>query len=412
MELRLSDEEEADSGLLGLNLSDDEAQDSGPSVEMLPLEPELEEPAPVIPIQEVETPDTFQFPGDAIESPEQKISVVPEEEQIDLGMPFEIERDISEESHSAQQYEDSKVGMKPPDLSPPEEPVKVKQESSEAEELDFEIEFEEPPKSDDTDVLPAVGVDKDQLIQSPSVERRESSTDEHSHSGVDELDLDSIMMEEGGTGDEEAEVSPFREITGQDIAFDSEEELLAEDDLFLDAVYYEIEKNVAEEFEAIIFWLKEVEKQRTSTIEKNMMEIFDEFKKGVDEKIGQEDYDTRYNLGIAYKEMGLLEEAIHEFLISSKHPLKFFDSAGLLGMCFREKGMFSEAVSWFIKAAESPDRKKEEYLAVKFELVMTYRLQEDFESAAAVAEEIMRMDSTYRNITEISEEIKRSMSLG
>jgi hypothetical protein len=326
-------------------------------------------------------------------------------------MPFEIERDIAEESHSAQEYEDSKVDMKPPNIQPPEEQIKVIDEPAGAEELDFEIEFDEPPKTDDTDVLPAVGVEKDQLIQSPSAAPREVTAEEHAVSGAEELDLDSIMMDEGDGGEQEAEASPFKEITGQDIAFDNEEELLAEDDMFLDAVYYETEKNVSEEFEAIVFWLKEVEKQRTSTIEKNMMEIFDEFKKGVDEKIGQEDYDTRYNLGIAYKEMGLLEEAIHEFLISSKHPLKFFDSAGLLGMCFREKGMFSEAVSWFIRAAESPDRKIEEYLAVKFELVMTYRLQEDFESAAAVAEEIVNMDSTYRNITEIYEEIKRSLSM-
>ena len=105
---------------------------------------------------------------------------------------------------------------------------------------------------------------------------------------------------------------------------------------------------------AIKYWVEELQKQRTSTIEKNMMEIFKEFKKGVDEKIGQEDYDTRYNLGIAYKEMGLIEEAIHEFLISSKHPLKFFDSAGLLGICFREKGMMDESIGWFEKALATP----------------------------------------------------------
>jgi tetratricopeptide (TPR) repeat protein len=419
MELKLSDEEDAGAEPEGLSLLDEDEAPSEPSVEMFPLEPDMEEPAPAAPMPDVEAPEAFQLSEDALQSPEQEIPVVPEvpevpeEEPVDLGMPFEIERDIAEESHSAQEYEDSKVGMKAPDIEPPEEIVKIKDEPAGAEVLDFEIEFEEPPRTDDTDVLPTVGVDKDQLIQSPSAEPREITTDEHAPSGVDELDLDSIMMDEGGGEQEqEAEASPFKEITGQDIAFDSEEELLAEDDMFLDAVYYEIEKNVAEEFEAIIFWLKEVEKQRTSTIEKNMMEIFDEFKKGVDEKIGQEDYDTRYNLGIAYKEMGLLEEAIHEFLISSKHPLKFFDSAGLLGMCFREKGMFSEAVSWFVKAAESPDRKVEEYLAVKFELVMTYRLQEDFESAAAVAEDIIKMDSGYRNITEIYEEIKRSIALG
>jgi tetratricopeptide (TPR) repeat protein len=137
-----------------------------------------------------------------------------------------------------------------------------------------------------------------------------------------------------------------------------------------------------------------------------MMEIFKEFKKGVDEKIGQEDYDTRYNLGIAYKEMGLIEEAIHEFLISSKHPLKFFDSAGLLGICFREKGMMDEAIGWFEKALGTPDRKDDEYNAVKYELVQTAKLKDDFLYAKKLAFEILKKDPNYRDIKAVFAELQ------
>ncbi|HLP60866.1 MAG TPA: tetratricopeptide repeat protein, partial [Candidatus Deferrimicrobium sp.] len=217
------------------------------------------------------------------------------------------------------------------------------------------------------------------------------------------------IMEHGGEfGDGDMETdSPFKEIGGSDMGFEPEEDLLEGEALFLEEAFFDLENNTNQELEAISFWLKEVEKQRTSTIEKNMMEIFDEFKKGVDEKIGHEDYDTRYNLGIAYKEMGLLEEAIHEFQISSRHPAKFFDSAGLLGLCFREKGMFSEAVNWFEQALEAPGRKDEEYLAVSYELVITYKLQEDYHSAKKAAEDILRVNPGYRDIAALHEEIKR-----
>jgi len=193
---------------------------------------------------------------------------------------------------------------------------------------------------------------------------------------------------------------------GAEHGFDSDEDLLAEEATFLDEPYLETEKNVRSELDAIAHWLKELEKQRTSTIEKNMMEIFEEFKKGVDEKIGKEDYDTRYNLGIAYKEMGLLEEAIHEFLISSKHPVKFFDSAGLLGMCFREKGMFSEAINWFDKALKTPSRRMEEYLAVKYELVMTHKQSGDYTEAKKMLVEILKESPQYRNAVQLYQEIK------
>ncbi|MCP5106283.1 MAG: tetratricopeptide repeat protein [bacterium] len=338
----------------------------------------------------------------------------PVEDELFGDAPFEIERDIAEESHSVQEHEDSKVGMKVPDIqSRDDEQVKIERnEFNEVDDMEFEIEVEEPVEEE---ILPDIEIDKEQLIQSPSVDPRErsgDSIDERSASGIEDLnlDLDSVMMmdeQEPARGRSE---SPFKEIGTTDLGYESDEDLLDGEPLFLEEAYFEIEKNAPDELEAILFWLKEVEKQRTSTIEKNMMEIFDEFKKGVDEKIGHEDYDTRYNLGIAYKEMGLLEEAIHEFLISSKHALKFFDSAGLLGMCFREKGMFSEAVTWFEKAAEVPDRKLEEYLAVKFELVMTYRLQEDFLSAKRIAEDILRTDSGYRNIVEIYEELQRNLA--
>lgn len=221
----------------------------------------------------------------------------------------------------------------------------------------------------------------------------------------DPLELNDLLKDEVVSEHTE---SPFQEISQTDIPFDPDEDLLGEDLLVFDSPheFMSTEENIPAELTALNFWVKELEKQRTSTIEKNMMEIFEEFKKGVDEKIGTEDYDTRYNLGIAYKEMGLIEESIHEFLISSKHPLKFFDSAGLLGMCFRDKGMNEEAIAWFERALETSGRQKEEYLAIKYELVQTLKAKEDYERALTYITEIRGEDQDYRDIAQLHSEIK------
>ncbi len=266
---------------------------------------------------------------------------------------------------------------------------------SEISEKQYEIEIEEP---EDLSEVVVDEIDKEMIIQSPNIKKKKDFNDVNLSSSGVLLSLDNAIEEDVDLQDSK----PFEELSSVDIAMDSEEELLKEEVTFSNEIQFiENEKVVADELVAIEYWLNELEKQRTSTVEKNMVEIFEEFKKGVDEKIGQEDYDTRYNLGIAYKEMGLLEEAIHEFLISSKHPSKFFDSAGLLGMCFREKGLMDDAINWFRKALEEKGRKSEEYLAVKYELITSYKIKEDYQSALEVAENISKLKPNYRDIEEL-----------
>lgn len=272
------------------------------------------------------------------------------------------------------------------------------------ENISFEI--EEDSSGRPVENVPISELDSD-FFQSVPDKSPATGTNSNTASGADFLGIDGIV-EDTGTGFG----SPFGGGADQQgfPSLESEDDLLGDDSFLLDVEeYFEIEKKVSGELQSIDFWIKELERQRTSTIEKNMREIFQEFKKGVDEKIGQEDVDTRYNLGIAYKEMGLLEEAIHEFLISAKQPVKFFDSAGLLGMCFREKGMFDDAISWFKKALNTPDRRQEEYLAIKYELLLCFRLQEDPRSAMAMIEDIRKENPTYRDIERLYLEISKKL---
>ncbi len=314
---------------------------------------------------------------------------------------IEIQSSIAQESDHLQQFEDSKVEIRLDGLLNKSDEKIVANDFAEIDNFQFEIEMEEP---EGQEAAPFIEIDQEQIIQAPAASPKNAPADpSFLGSSADFLDIDNIFTsEEAPAGSE----SPFHEIDESDLA-ESEVDILKSESLFLeDEDLFETEKLVPLELSAIKYWVEELQKQRTSTIEKNMMEIFKEFKKGVDEKIGQEDYDTRYNLGIAYKEMGLIEEAIHEFLISSKHPLKFFDSAGLLGICFREKGMMDESISWFEKALTMSDRKDDEYNAVKYEMVQTAKLKEDYLYAKKLAFEILRKDPNYRDIKAVFQELQ------
>ena len=103
-----------------------------------------------------------------------------------------------------------------------------------------------------------------------------------------------------------------------------------------------------------------------------LADIFKEFKKGVDKQLGKEDYDTRYNLGIAYKEMGLIDEAIAEFQLAAKDEGRLLECSSMLGICFLEKGMPKLAVKWFEKGLTAPGRSEEEYQGLRYDLAMAH----------------------------------------
>jgi tetratricopeptide (TPR) repeat protein len=78
--------------------------------------------------------------------------------------------------------------------------------------------------------------------------------------------------------------------------------------------------------------------------EQSLEEIVEGFKKGVAEHLSPTDYDTHFNLGIAYREMGLLDEAIGEFQIAAKDPRHLVLCCSMLGLCFLDKGLPELAV--------------------------------------------------------------------
>jgi tetratricopeptide (TPR) repeat protein len=77
--------------------------------------------------------------------------------------------------------------------------------------------------------------------------------------------------------------------------------------------------------------------------EEGLKEIFQEFQRSVKEQLGDEDFETHYNLGIAYKEMGLMDEAVAEFTLAEKSPTRRLNAVSMIALCLREMGRFDES---------------------------------------------------------------------
>ena len=100
-----------------------------------------------------------------------------------------------------------------------------------------------------------------------------------------------------------------------------------------------------------------------------------------------EDLETHYNLGIAYREMGLLEEAISEFqkVASSADKGPAFRYAmqcsTLLGLAFMEKGQPAIAAIWYERALKTPGLDQESILALRYDLGVAQELAGDTHAA-------------------------------
>jgi tetratricopeptide (TPR) repeat protein len=161
------------------------------------------------------------------------------------------------------------------------------------------------------------------------------------------------------------------------------------------------------EFDQIETKLNEaVEKQNNGAKPLDIAEIRNEF--GIDELDvpDDSDFDTHYQMGIAYQEMGLLEEAIREYqdAIALVRPndgtRRFFQCANLLGHCFLESSMANLALTWYQRALETSDLSDDEKQGIWYELAHAYETEGDVESAGRYFEQVYAENVDYRDVGE------------
>jgi tetratricopeptide (TPR) repeat protein len=141
----------------------------------------------------------------------------------------------------------------------------------------------------------------------------------------------------------------------------------------------------------------------------SLSDIFREFQKGVDKQLGKEDYETRYNLGIAYKEMGLVDEAIAEFQLAAKDEKRLLECTSMLGMCFVEKGMPKLAVKWFEKGLAAPGRSDDEYKGLRYDLGDALEQAGELQQALSAFEEVFGQDASFRDVGERIERLNEKI---
>ena len=140
----------------------------------------------------------------------------------------------------------------------------------------------------------------------------------------------------------------------------------------------------------------------------DLADMFGELKQELEEDSAntQEDPETHYNLGVAFREMGLLDEAIGELqkvcqAVDRGHDFpQLMQTYTWLAQCFLEKGVPEAAVRWYDKALEVPTIDGETRVALHYELASAYETAGDKASALKHFMDVYGSNIDYRDVSE------------
>ena len=143
-------------------------------------------------------------------------------------------------------------------------------------------------------------------------------------------------------------------------------------------------------------------------------DVFAEFKEEMEEPAAAGDIETHYNMGIAFKEMALYDEAIGEFQKAHQLSEKAKDTShlvqccSLLATCFLEKGLPLLAVKWYQTALHAPGLDSETSLALLYEIGSAYEVAGDRAAALKSFLEVYAHNIDYRNVSDRIRDLQQS----
>ncbi len=131
-----------------------------------------------------------------------------------------------------------------------------------------------------------------------------------------------------------------------------------------------------------------------------------QIRRGLKEQLSPEDTDTHFDLGIAYKEMALYDDAIEEFKICMKNATRECNASTMIGICFKEKGQLTEAIKNFKRGLHAEQKTKEEELGLFYELGLAYEALGDSGEAVYYFSEVIKRQPDFRNAARKIEELE------
>lgn len=133
-------------------------------------------------------------------------------------------------------------------------------------------------------------------------------------------------------------------------------------------------------------------------------EVFSEFKKGLEKVVKPSDVDTHYDLGIAYKEMGLVDDAIEMFQVARKGCVgqrKELDCLTMIALLEGMKGDWNKAVDAYRRALASEHASGPTLVALHYDLAAAYEASGAPGRALYQYQRVAELDPQHRDVQKL-----------
>ncbi len=164
------------------------------------------------------------------------------------------------------------------------------------------------------------------------------------------------------------------------------------------SVYFDLTGRINEELNVMQEILSLQKEKGISTFEKPLSEIIADFKMDVGEKLHEANFESRYNLGLAFLEQGLWDETIEEMKLASQDLSLAIDCYLVMSICFRNKQDYNEALIWIEKALQISEEGSVQAFSLKYELASLYEEMGDSLKAMQIFLEVKKWKSGYREV--------------
>ncbi len=140
--------------------------------------------------------------------------------------------------------------------------------------------------------------------------------------------------------------------------------------------------------------------ETTGDEQRDFEDMLAQFKKGIDENVGHDDYEAHYDLGIAFKEMGLFDEAIAEFQKALRDPDGRLRTSEALGVAFFEKGQMAVAEAVLRRAVDTLEGGDDQKIGLVYWLGRACEAQGRVPEARQSYERAMAVDIQFMDLRE------------